>query len=640
MKGYGYMKNIKYILALVLLLCSCLCTMADEAFYYPRYEVAVDVHTDNSFSVTERMGAFFFQQRHGIVRDMSTSAYVKRLVNDGEGGSVEKVMRYDIGIDNVKVNEQFECVYEDNYLGIRIGDANTLVTGRHDYVLSYDYRVGNDRTTTGDLFYFSLLGSDNDCKVDTFTFAIRFDRPVSKEYLSQIKLFFGTRGDEKNKAADGLTYVSDTLITGRILRLGPQQAVSIYLPLQEHYFSHVEPYDEGNGWNYAMTFVIVLLLLVAIRETKSRNNFTKVMQAWPPKGLSSADLGYIYDTSVDPQDKISLVPYMAHKGYLTIDVTSGHPVLHKKTDLPGNAPRAQRKLFDGFFGESDTFDTEKPTQRFAERWLDMDAAVKADNKGMGNDYALIHVLFLPILACIAGMIGMAFYNDVTNTGDVMAYVMGIIVTMGCIGVTSLFLWDATSESLVKRAFLILSWLGLIVIQVLIIANMLDDDCVLITPWMQQVLTVVYALMLGTSVCAFRLTSMSKPRLKYIGEILGLKDFIEKSEKPLLDSLAEEHERYFYDILPYAVAFGLADKWAKRFEGLNVAPPEWFQGNDTSLHHLMTMTSMNHLYSLPMSRKVNALQEARLAAESKSSASSYSSGGFSGGGFGGGGSHSW
>lgn len=635
------MKNLRYILALSFLLCCSLGMMADEAYYYPRYDVSVAVHTDNSYSVREHMGVYFNEQLHGIVRDFTTSVFVKRYVGNGEGADVEKVMHYGVGIDNVNVSEPFECLHEDNYLGVRMGDAGKYVEGAHDYVLSYDYRVGNDRTTTGDLFFYSLLGSGNDCKVDTFTFAVSFDRPVSKEYLAQLKLYCGDTGDKVNRARDILTYVSDTLVTGRVLGLAPNQAVTMYLPLPERYYNHVEPYTEGNGWNYAMTIVIVLLVLIALRETKSRNNFTKVMQAWPPKGLSSADLGYIYDTSVDPQDKISLVPYMAHKGYLTIDVTSGHPVLHKKADLPENAPRAQRKLFDGFFGESDTFDTEKPGKRFAERWLDMDSAVKADNKGMANDYALIH-LMLPIVACLTGVVGMGAFNDVTDTGDVVAYALGIIMTMACIGVTSLFLWDKTEGKFFKRMLLVAFWLGMVAVQGLMITSMMDDDCVLLTPWMQQVLTVVYALMLGTSMCAFRLTSMSKPRLKYIGEILGLKDFIEKSEKPLLDSLAEEHEQYFYDILPYAVAFGLADKWAKRFEGLNVAPPEWFQSNDMSLYHLTNMTSMNHMYSMKMAQNVNALQQARLAAQSKSSASSFGSGGggFSGGGFGGGGSHGW
>lgn len=131
----------------------------------------------------------------------------------------------------------------------------------------------------------------------------------------------------------------------------------------------------------------------------------------------------------------------------------------------------------------------------------------------------------------------------------------------------------------------------------------------------------------------------------VGKLLGLKEFIRVAEAPRLQMLMDQNPQYYYDILPYAMVFGLADKWAKRFEGLSVPPPNWYGGYayergmpfdpygfQRGLHRSVVTT---------MHQANTKAAASEISSGSASSTASSSSGGFSsGGGAGGGGGGRW
>ena len=607
-----------------------------EDFYYKNYDIAIQVHEDNSYSVVENMDVFFTAPRHGIVREWNSGSYMKRLLPGKDGTTVEKLMTYYPSIEDIDVSENYFLDTESGF-ALRIGDPDIYVEGDRHYTITYEYKVGDDRTNIDDLFYFSLLGGGHETNTDTLSFCIHFDKAIPQESLSKIKLLCGKTGNDENSSSEHLTLVSDSLITGCVTGLNAYEAVTIYLPLPEGYYTtdgSIEmENDKGLFW-FILLFVTVMVCVILVRECKPRNNFTKVIEYWPPTNLSSADLGYIYDTTVDPCDIISLIPYFANKGLLTIDTTSGHPVLTKVKDIDKDAPEYQKKLFHAFFAESDEFDTDNPPRKFAERWLEMDAAIKKENKGIANEYSWVFIFLYTIASLV--MMANLFMCDITNNDALGLYGFAIFAVMSYIGLTSLFVWDATMNSKWKRRFLVFTWIIAFGLDMVLFNELLDDNEVYLFGHMDIGIGIAYTLFLFGSIFMMRLGNMSRQRLRYIGHILGLKEFIEKSEKPLLDSLIKEHETYFYDILPYAVAFGLSDKWAKQFEGLNVKPADWYRGNDMSTIGMCHYMNSQRLYSNAMQNSVSHLIEAN----AKAAASSGSGGGFSGGGFGGGGSHSW
>ncbi len=110
--------------------------------------------------------------------------------------------------------------------------------------------------------------------------------------------------------------------------------------------------------------------------------------------------------------------------------------------------------------------------------------------------------------------------------------------------------------------------------------------------------------------------------------LGFKQYIAAAETERVKW--QEKQNLFFEVLPFAMVFGLADKWAKAFEGKLQQPPEWYSGSKAQAF------SAAHF-----SRSMSGFSAATMShAMPPSSSSSGFSGGSSGGGGGGGGGGSW
>ena len=112
---------------------------------------------------------------------------------------------------------------------------------------------------------------------------------------------------------------------------------------------------------------------------------------------------------------------------------------------------------------------------------------------------------------------------------------------------------------------------------------------------------------------------------------GFKRFLSVTDKERFDfhNAPEKSPELFMEYLPYAIALGVEEKWAKVFEGITIPKPDWYDGGD-----------MANFSALSFTRDIGVFS-GTLAANSASSGTSGSSGGgFSGGGGGRGGGGSW
>lgn len=126
---------------------------------------------------------------------------------------------------------------------------------------------------------------------------------------------------------------------------------------------------------------------------------------------------------------------------------------------------------------------------------------------------------------------------------------------------------------------------------------------------------------------------------YLSQAKGFELYLRTAEKETLQF--EEGQDIFSKYLPYAMVFGVADRWTKLFadlgaQGIYQADTSWYVGADL-LHGYYFMSAMNNL-THSMSE---AMQAARMDGMSQATGGSSGFSGFSGGGgFGGGGGGSW
>ncbi|MGV8815562.1 MAG: DUF2207 family protein, partial [Gelidibacter sp.] len=118
----------------------------------------------------------------------------------------------------------------------------------------------------------------------------------------------------------------------------------------------------------------------------------------------------------------------------------------------------------------------------------------------------------------------------------------------------------------------------------------------------------------------------------LSELKGFRQFIKVAEINKLKMLIIEDPHYFETTMGYALAFGLFDKWASKFEALNIPPPTWYSSSSTVP---LTMNSFSNSFANTMSSA-----KSTMVSSPTTSSSGSSGGGSSGGGFGGGGGGSW
>jgi hypothetical protein len=113
-------------------------------------------------------------------------------------------------------------------------------------------------------------------------------------------------------------------------------------------------------------------------------------------------------------------------------------------------------------------------------------------------------------------------------------------------------------------------------------------------------------------------------------ILGLKDYLRIAEKDRLEfhNAPDKKPEIFEKLLPYAMILGVADIWAKEFEGMYLAPPSWYSGSSN--------TAFNAVVFSHAMLDFSAFANTNMATAPGGS----SGGGSSGGGGGGGGGGGW
>ncbi len=117
------------------------------------------------------------------------------------------------------------------------------------------------------------------------------------------------------------------------------------------------------------------------------------------------------------------------------------------------------------------------------------------------------------------------------------------------------------------------------------------------------------------------------------ELKGFKQFIKIAEVNRIEELIKQDPKYFEKTMSYALAFGLLQQWAKKFDALNLQPPSWYTSSGTGMMGM-------YAFSKSFSGSMATAQSAMVSSPSSSGSSSSSGGGSSGGGFGGGGGGSW
>lgn len=624
---------------------------APDGYYFEKQIIDIKVHHDRTMDISEELWTKFLEPSHGIFRTIPKRFWVKRDVSELQDGSKYEMRYNPMTIEDLTVSEEFMTEDLDSLLDVRIGSADVMVNGPHTYKLSYKLTIPNDdRVDASDLFFHSVIGSGWLCGTDIVSFHIHFDDAMPEESVAATKVFVGTEGDETDRSDFVLLSNDGNDVAGQYNQLKCLEALTVYIPLPDGYFEKGEiPVWSKIAWVMAL-ITLLLALYLLFYEVKGDERVTPVVAFQPPKGLTSADVGSLIDASVDDIDLLSVIPWLAAEGYIRMTQDEkGKTLIELARPLDESVPPYIKNIYDGFFATSEKFYIDNPTREFGKQWNRAKSMIEHKYADKLSDKTNLLPLFLTCLS-FSITCGCAC---VPPHGGVLTFAILILL------VSEYFFFGFWRKKYKKINFRKgftsgISTLGIVIVLAFLIPlgaatyfTMITSEGDYYLP--QSILLALGALVAVLVMFNYRLNRLSELRRKYIGEVLGLKEFILTAEKSRLEMLLSKDERYFYRVLPYAMVFGLVDKWAEKFNGLIVDPVPEFSNLDVSrIPSMLNSHSMNRF-----------AQKSSLAATPPSSSSSYSSsrrsysssggsyrsasrhsGGYSGGGSGGGGGRRW
>lgn len=303
------------------------------AYTTEEYQVDVKVGEDNSFQFTESITVDFDGLQHGIFRYIPVK---------GSGGLTA------LKIDRINVDGwTFDKYMENNNQVLKIGDPDHYLTGRQIFTFGYRLRVYDDKDTRGDMLYIDLLPTNWETPLEKAEIRLHLPKAIEARYIELYASGYGSDGAVDNFSWNYDEESMELYIEGSNIPQGV--GVTVYCPLPEGYWSG----QLNNDWAAAAAISSLLFGSLAIcllwfffgRDRK----IVETVEFYPPQGLNPAEIGYILDGMADQKDLLSLIPYYAHKGYLSMtEYEKDKFELHKLRDIDEEEKLFARTFFKGF----------------------------------------------------------------------------------------------------------------------------------------------------------------------------------------------------------------------------------------------------------------------------------------------------
>ena len=91
---------------------------------------------------------------------------------------------------------------DDKNCVIRIGSEWHEIEGAHRYVIRYKYVYREDRRPNYDYIFHTILGTDFNERIDTFSFKVEFEKPLPADIQQRLEVYSGAYGSTINLVKD------------------------------------------------------------------------------------------------------------------------------------------------------------------------------------------------------------------------------------------------------------------------------------------------------------------------------------------------------------------------------------------------------------------------------------------------------
>ncbi len=586
----------------------------------PSYDAQVELRPDGSMTVRERIDyTFAGSDHHGIYRDLRT-----RFTYDPDRSGSDRVRRYPV--EEVSVTSptgaptDTDVSSDGDVTHIQIGSADETVSGTQTYVLEYTVRGVVNRITTDstdetgatlpahDELYWNITGAEWVVPIERASVSV-----TAPAAATATRCYRGVRGSTDTceaTAGPTSTFAATALQPGQgmsVLLAYPTGTVDDVTPIVEdrpkeglERLTEVSPLALGASGVLAAGVAGGMALLVrrrgrdaqyvgltpgllpvageTVQEAGAAHRRQTTVRFTPPDGMRPGQVGTLIDEHANTVDVTATIIDLAVRGYLRIEEIEGSD-RDWWLRILAPAPEAELLAYELALMQA-IF-----RGRDAVRMKDLEDTFAADLKATQS----------------------RLYDDVTERGWFRGNPQSVRTG-----------WRAAGVAVCVVAFLLLFVGGLTNLSFSALA---------------------VGLLLGGAVVvvlAGRMPARTAAGSAALAQADGFRLYLTTAEADQIRF--EEGQDVFSRYLPYAIVFGVADRWATVFDdlarqGVAVTRPGWYVGYSPTWTYLALGHSLGSFETTANSALVST--------PAASGSSGFGSGGgFSGGGGGGGGGGSW
>ncbi len=573
-------RTCRFVLLLMLL--PTVLVAADGGWVMNRNDVVVTIEADGGVLVEETIVADFQVKKRGIIR---------RIPIRYEAG----LHHYELGFDLLGVTDEngrehpIQVSKKGNSVSIRIGDAGTYLRGRQVYRLRY--RVKRALLWEDDRVVLRWNAIGHEWEVPTAAGSIRIVPPAGMDPATSFNdAWTGTWGSR------GRDFISsqepDGSMVYEIGALRPREGVTIVVSLPGTAVARPGLVQRAGLW-LADNFVYALWPAIALfcyvywrrRGRDLGDPGSIAVQYDAPDGMSPGEVGTLLDEKVDGRDISATIVDLAVRGFLSIEQEKGakkrdkEEITFHRGDTGAQLRPHEALILDRIFADGDTARLDAMT--------DFHAILPKVEKSLYD-----------------GLSREGYFDGNPRT------VRTRFAALAVLAVVALFL-------------------GAGILQLLALGRIFPLPLIL-----SLVLSLVTVLVFSRSIP--RRTGKGRRAWE---NIAGLEEYIRRAEAGAIASA--EKRGVFERLLPFAMIFGVADKWAKAFEGIYDAPPEWHRSDGSDpISTAWLVSSLNSSSTRMQTTMFIPPRSSGSGSGGGWSSGGFSGGGSSGGGFSGGGGSSW
>lgn len=314
------MKRLLSLLLLVFLFVVPQHVFADNSWDIENFNSQIVIQESGIVQITETISVdFHTTPEHGIYRDIP---YI--YTSNG------KQTYTDIQIKNIFQNNEpipYTTSLTNGYEEVKIGDPTRIVEGRNVYRISYSVTGILARSTTYDDLYWNVTGNNWPVEIQKVEATVT----LPQNGISQILCYEGTSGSFQSCQSMS-SQQSAFFETTRLLQSEEGLTIAVAYKKGLVPLLIAQPpssyWEKLLAWPSVMLFIIVILIGVggsSFITHKSRRtyafmqkNIFNSLEFSPPEKLRPAEIGVLIKEKVAAEDIVATIIDLAQRGYITI----------------------------------------------------------------------------------------------------------------------------------------------------------------------------------------------------------------------------------------------------------------------------------------------------------------------------------